>query len=130
MTTRQLIENVAQHLLQQGEQSLLAESVNNGNGCAYRSADGLQCAVGCLIKPEVYAPELEGHSCLEDPVIHALEQSLNCSLHRNSISLEVLSDLQTIHDNYEPAEWEERITKYVRSLDYDILEANVGDSVS
>ena len=44
---------VIQHLRTQGSRSI------NGVRCAYRSRDGLKCAIGALIPDDAYYPELE-----------------------------------------------------------------------
>lgn len=45
---------VVDHLYTQGRPA------KNGNLCAYRSAEGLSCAVGCRIPDEVYDAVFEG----------------------------------------------------------------------
>lgn len=51
---QETFDRVAKHLLKQNKKSV------NGTQCMYRSSDGLQCALGCLIPDELYVPSLEG----------------------------------------------------------------------
>ena len=69
--------------------------------CRYRTTTGLKCAVGCLIPDANYTLDMEGCHCSEAFVFNALED-LGLSLH-----LELLEDLQEVHDNVKPLEWEQ-----------------------
>lgn len=53
--TQELFNRVSTHLLSMTQQSRL-DSI----GCAYRTADGNRCAVGCLIPDRLYEEEFEG----------------------------------------------------------------------
>jgi len=69
MTDQELFDRVATHLLMQGRRAM-----RGGMGsdyCAYRSPDGLTCAIGCLIPDERYDPELEGQSATSYAVLNA-----------------------------------------------------------
>ena len=85
----------ARHLLDQMEQSATSEGV-----CLYRGANGLACAVGCLIEPSYYSEKLEG----EDLYSSEVRAALRCSLGFDP-ELEILMDLRQIHDETEPDSW-------------------------
>lgn len=55
-TKQQIFDQVARHLLKQGERA-----VDTGGRCMYRSACGLMCAAGCLISDEEYTPGIDKH---------------------------------------------------------------------
>lgn len=99
MDKQKVFDTVAKHLLTQN-----AKSLSRGRStCVYRSHDGKSCAVGVLIKDEFYDSSLEGRSCSNEKVVEALEASLKDKLEFGEIDL--LSDLQMIHDNCTPDEW-------------------------
>jgi hypothetical protein len=137
-----VFDKVAAHLLSQGEKSL-----RPGVGCAYKTDDGLKCAVGCLIEPQHYKVSIEGESIVspkvQDVVIKSLklrvsseerilaENKLIDNLTLNNMGnvplkisqlpeyiafVKFLHDLQAVHDDYNPEEWEAELsflaTKY------------------
>ena len=85
MTKQEIFDRVARHLLTQKKHAMIDDT------CAYRTPDGLKCAIGCLIPDELYTPKIEGFSVDDGPVIEVLERTgLSCD--------EFLYELQTIHD--------------------------------
>lgn len=48
-------DKVTKHLLKQGNKAM------QGDGCAYRTDEGLTCAIGCLIPKRAYSPLIEGN---------------------------------------------------------------------
>lgn len=69
--------------------------------CAYRAKDGLKCFVGALLPDELYSPTLEGQSAcsLPLPVVDYFGPA----------NMGFLDDLQQVHDQWEPEEWEARL---------------------
>lgn len=57
-TARQVFDQVRDHMLRQGERSML---LSGGLTCAYRSHDGFKCAAGCLMADDEYANRFERH---------------------------------------------------------------------
>jgi hypothetical protein len=55
-TMQQEFDAVCQHLMTQR----VAAVRTDGNGCAYRGANGTSCAVGCRIPDSMYNPDIEG----------------------------------------------------------------------
>lgn len=84
-----------------GEYASKIGSAETTTGCCYRGANGTKCAAGQLIPNDKYKPEMEGLICSNDNNVRAvlLEEGHDLSLCRK---------LQTIHDCYEPYEWEEK----------------------
>jgi hypothetical protein len=100
VTTKEIFERVAAHLLAQGRAS------SNGRGaCYYRGPGGLKCAVGCLIDDDHYRESLEGGTMFNSNVKRAVELSIGRDLAEGDET--VLARLQELHDNLEPERWPE-----------------------
>ncbi len=97
MDKQQVFNKVAKHLLAQDAQSL------EGTNCRYRSPEGLQCAVGCLINDENYTEELEDIPSDKEPVRKAVAASLGQFV--GSQDAAFLTELQKIHDYEPPSDW-------------------------
>ncbi len=110
MTAIEIIDKVTEHLLNQNKKSISTYSMvqdENGQpvpGCLYRGEDGLKCAIGCLIKDDEYSFDIEGYTVLE------LYESKRL-FKRLAPYVELLLDLQSIHDDYEPSEWPRLLKK-------------------
>lgn len=102
MLLKEIYTTVRKHLLEQGE-----PAIEFGEG-VYYSDDGLKCAVGCLIKPEAYSPALEHKSCGSRLVINALGRS---GIADDPLTVEMLLDLQEIHDSYSVENWEGELNR-------------------
>lgn len=94
MTQQETFEIVSRHLLTQNERSYLAPP---SDVCAYRSPDGLKCAVGVLIPDEDYDERLERTSALSD-----IMQPL---LRRLGHDIALCVSLQGIHDKVYVGDW-------------------------
>lgn len=96
MTPQEIFDTVVAHLRRQGRRAVTGVY----NGCAYRTSDGLRCAVGCLISDELYKPEMEGvavGNLVEDfPDLPGWMRE----------HADLLSELQGFHDN--PTSWAEQ----------------------
>lgn len=95
---------VVSHLRKQGRRSIGV----NGK-CAYRSADGCQCAVGCLIPDDKYEAWMEGFSVYE----HRIRDLIESLGHDASLC----DSLQTIHDGYGVDLWESRFKAIAKDHD-------------
>lgn len=95
---REIFEVVKKHLLTQMK---VARHRPSSPVCAYRSYDGLKCAVGCLITDEAYDPNFEGIG-IDEAVVYALDES-GVVFHKNTVAL--LENLQHTHDNVPVEEW-------------------------
>jgi hypothetical protein len=94
MSAQVIFDKVVAHLRQQGRKALRAEG-----GCAYRTPEGLKCAVGCLISDEEYSQEMEGHT------IDWLNATGMLPSHLTS-HYNLLMALQWVHDCHDAAHWE------------------------
>ena len=92
MTNQEAIERVSEHLIKQGRRC-----VNRLNTCQYfmeaEDSTITKCAIGALIPPELYCPELESYSNPEAMIAH----SKGLARHFDGVSHLLLSDLQGVH---------------------------------
>ncbi|MGQ7794514.1 hypothetical protein ACUN0C_19085 [Faunimonas sp. B44] len=75
---QETFDKVVRHLFAQGKQAKERDT------CRYRTADGLMCAVGCLISDEDYDPSFEGQFVDRLPI--------------RLPHIPLLRELQAIHD--------------------------------
>lgn len=96
-TDRDVFEFIKNHLLTQGQRSLM----DNEMTCAYFGVEGKKCAVGALIREDIYHSSIE-----EKPVNHSLVQSaITKSVPNWKINTEMLCELQSIHDGKSMYDW-------------------------
>jgi hypothetical protein len=105
MNAQEIFDTVKNHLLKQN-----AKSVNEEMDiCAYRSPDGLKCAIGCLISDKEYSPTMEGLGVedlsLDFPVLE--ERFIDHS--------DLLDSLQKVHDRYTTREWPEQLRNVAKN---------------
>lgn len=98
MDAQEFFDQVRDHLLAQGERSVLTCSSGRA-ACAYRSKTGLKCAVGCLIRDDEYTEEMEYQTVTTLSDAGVLPRRLNGHLL-------LLESLQWVHDSCDPASWE------------------------
>ena len=97
-TDRDVFEFIRDHLLKQGERSLM----DNELTCAYLGTEGKKCAVGVLIREDIYHSSIE-----EKPVNHSLLRSaVTKSVPNWIINTDMLGELQCIHDGRSTYDWE------------------------
>lgn len=125
---QKIFNRVRRHLLKQKECAF-----NNG-ACVYRAPNGLRCAIGALIKDEVYCKGIEGagiHSMtcvLEgDPdanYMHAnymLAQVLVETLGAQAVASYEVRDflyaLQALHDDEDPEQWERALARFASEME-------------
>ena|SRR5579872_749343 len=116
LTPQSIFDKVCDHLMKQGKKSIYQNT--DGFSCAYRGNDDTKCAVGCLIPDELYNKEMEG-STVWTLVHHGLHYEgaapINEWIKANLADhQELLSELQAIHDGYEPEEWKELLQKLAK----------------
>lgn len=104
MTLQEIFDRVSQHLLAQNARSV-RQSDEGWTTCAYRGHDGKSCAVGCLIADTDYSKDLEGLS-IENPKVQA---ALGVVLATDTRALDLLSQLQLMHDRYSIGLWPTRL---------------------
>ena len=99
VTNQEAFDRVARHLLTQRARSMDSA----GMACAYRGANGLKCAIGCLIPDARYRPSFEERTVGEPEILAAA--GLTASQER------LAEALQRVHDIWEPDAWSHRLTR-------------------
>ena len=95
LTNQTAFNKVVKHLLKQGRAAR-----DNDRVCRYRDYDsGRKCAIGCLIPNDEYKKSMEGSSIFGLAEEGILPSSLK------ELNLELLDDLQHVHDYREPSTW-------------------------
>ena len=115
MTQREVFDKVKNHLLVQG-----ARAQDGVGACQYRDDEGLMCAVGCLISDEHYSTALEGHSIRRanmepEPGTQLVRDALvNSGVVLDASTIDMLYDLQLLHDETWPESWAEELAEIER----------------
>lgn len=114
MTRQEIFDKVARHLLTQNEKSIADVLVGEG-GCAYRGANGLKCAIGCLIPDKYSLWEYEGSS------VAALLLSGDFSEYLGGMENEDFLDrLQFMHDTYAVEEWRWALENFAKDFNLSV----------
>lgn len=119
---QELFDKVSKHLLTQNKKATQPTLEGQKSPhCRYRTADGLSCAVGCLIDDKYYNPDCEGVSVPIDLenignnepqeciLADCLIKSLGYTPTTDDLSL--LRSLQLIHDTYDADNWRDELMK-------------------
>lgn len=86
-----------------------------GGKCLYRKQDGdtlLKCAAGALIRDEEYRPWMDAGYDGADTSFPAILRHAECPAslrERLEPHVQLIKDLQVVHDEYQPSLWEERL---------------------
>ncbi len=78
--------------------------------CAYRGEDGLKCAIGCLIPDSEYSEKIEGGG------VHFLVSNTDMPPSLRGVDLNLLNQLQTVHDQHDPLGWENGLKDVARAF--------------
>ena len=114
LSKQEIFDKVAEHLLTQMKRS--GQLVYGEFECLYRGPNGTACAIGCLIPDEEYSPDMENCSFLVNQKAFPDELLRKIGIVENK---GICEDLQSIHDCYEPLDWECRLKE---SAKYNNLE--------
>lgn len=113
MTDQEVFDKVVWHLIGQGEKSQRLSMKYGTPMCAYRGADGAKCAAGCLIDDSEYIESLEGVNWGS-----LVEGGMVPTAHR-----ELIDDLQSTHDKYNPVDWPRQLAEV--AWDYGLSESAI-----
>lgn len=100
-----IFDKAATHLLTQGVKSV--DSFKDR--CLYRGPNNTMCAAGPFIKNEFYSRDLEG-DIITDPCLLGVLQQSGFPVY-NGKAINLLRNLQQLHDDSEPNEWLYRLGK-------------------
>jgi len=101
-TTEEVFEYIKHHLLTQ-----MKRCVDDKGDCLYRNKQGLKCAAGCLIADDEYIPEIENKSWY----------SLVVEKFAPEDHMELIQEMQRIHDDTPVSDWELVLNKVGGRLD-------------
>lgn len=123
-TNQEIFTQVADHLMEQDQRAWDATT----SAYAYRTADGLRSAVGCLIPDELYHEDLEGITICDIIRPGSGAELLTSTLLASGIPATVevrdlLIDLTFIHDHREPIMWPDDLSKLARSYGLTVPES-------
>jgi len=90
--------------------SQYVDDINEDNGKFVPT--GLSCAVGILIKEDMYSPEIEGNA-IDDNFVQEAITSSHPDWDMNTKSIIMLQILQKIHDSSGPSTW----NKYLQAVE-------------
>lgn len=99
-TEQEVFDQVAIHLLRQNRKSHILNDT-----CAYRGADGLKCAAGCLIADNEYSPGMETlqwAGLVRRQVVPGFHSQL-------------VRSLQDIHDQFPVQEWKAHLLSFANT---------------
>ena len=123
MNLQEAYNTARTHLLAQKERATLDPNEPDV-GCAYRSPNGLKCAIGALIPDELYDSIIEDrgvYGCRKD---HPLEGSRKLWEILNELGLSehiyALHELQRIHDETNPDEWKAELDEFAVSYHLEV----------
>lgn len=95
-TKQQTFDIVSRHLIRQN-----AKSRDGKGDCLYRDSNGNRCAAGCLIPDDRYSANLDGNTVYASKI-----EYLFVDLGHD---IDILKDLQEIHDSYDVEKWREEL---------------------
>jgi hypothetical protein len=104
LSARDIYERVCAHLLKQR-----AVSEDENGSCRLRSAHGRKCAIGSLVKDDVYDPAIEGTGI--SYYRHAQDGKLLRALYASDVNaydlgiIELLCELEQVHDDASVDQW-------------------------
>lgn len=94
-------------------QAKLGKKSHNRSHCLYRDDNGNKCFIGCLINDEVYSEDFECTvGVCSETIIKALRLS---GWNIDKGDTEELSQLQHIHDAFNPSEWCEKLKDFSKT---------------
>jgi hypothetical protein len=118
LNEQEIFDKVSTHLLTQ------MKVASNGHNCCYR-VNELSCAIGCLILDELYSTRIEGMG-VQDALFVLGRNELDNPIYTEHRSVlfkrilihsgidvdkhkELLTELQSIHDEFTPIDWAEQL---------------------
>ena len=104
LSPKEIYERVSTHLLAQR-----AVSEDDNGSCRLRSAQGRKCAIGSLVRDDLYEPELEGvgiayYRHAQDGKLLQVLFASNVNAYDPNIT-DLLIELEEVHDYADVEEW-------------------------
>lgn len=102
MMQQEIFEEIVTFLLNQNRKSIKLDSYDRK--CLYRGDENTACAVGCLIRDDEYKKEMDDSQFTS---IYFLI-TLKLLPKRLIPHIDLLTEIQSIHDSTEPFEWRDK----------------------
>ncbi|MDN7183586.1 hypothetical protein M0D69_37375 [Caballeronia sp. SEWSISQ10-4 2] len=104
LSAKEIYERVRDHLLTQR-----AVSEDENGSCRLRCNDGRKCAIGSLIRDDLYCPDIEGVGLAyyrheHDGALPRVLYACGVDVYDERI-VELLTELEELHDNAHIDEW-------------------------
>jgi hypothetical protein len=119
LSSQQIFTKSATHLLKQGKQAM------KGNDARYRIGEN----VGCALFPFTKVGYNKGRKIEGENVKSAAVQSV---LWQNGVNMErdmdLIEDLQNIHDHYSPIMWPDMLAATAKKFDLKMVKAKLKDT--
>lgn len=112
LTMQEIFDKVAVHLLTQNAKSTVLAD-DDRSACLYHGYDGLCCAIGCLIPPEVETEYFNSFPINGIP--NHVRELMGVDLSQASV-YRLLESLQRIHDQHEVYYWRVRLAELADRL--------------
>lgn len=131
LTAQAVYNKMREHLLKQMKKAEIEDIDGYGKRqmrCVYRTDEGLCCAVGGLINPNIPTEPFEGMTIAQlqdikdrriaNTIATFLEEALEASgiNTEDTETLTVLTAGQDLHDSYTPSHWEEGLNNLERAM--------------
>lgn len=104
ITNQSLFDTISTHLLTQKVPAKSDTPGPTGVSCRYRY-NNLSCAIGCLVKDDLYDESLESKTISNDYVIKIVAKSLGVTNKIVEKHVPFLATLQKVHDRVNPDAW-------------------------
>lgn len=108
-----VFETATVHLMMQGKKSQAFMGKVDDLTCAYRSPEGLKCAIGALFPDEEYRPFFEGDTV--KGLVERADGPPTLKRLAEATGRPFLSCLQEVHDDHAVTEWPKAL-RWVASL--------------
>lgn len=109
MTNQEVYDKVKAHLLTQN-----AKSISSNGMCKYRMQRSTKkCAIGCLIPDALYSKDIEG----EGVYTLAQDEELGLKDFFADVSIDLLVDLQCMHDGNKVSSWPTVLKEIAKEYD-------------
>lgn len=119
-TLQEVFDYVTTFLLRQGGKSTSYDARFSANSCSYKGPNGLRCAVGCTVSDQCYDANRETQ--VENVPANEFYESVNLMAPKSTLDL--LEELQRIHDNSLIENWEAEFVEMTKSGQFDGLVFN------
>lgn len=106
LTKQEIFLKVQAHLLKQNAKAG-KRAINGDFACMYSAPNGMSCAVGCLLKPKTYSPDMEGMG-IHDTIVQDALLASDVPIKDPEV-YNLLDELQMCHDGVDVIRWQDKL---------------------